>query len=270
MNCKICNSPTQYFGTAKVMGKYMATYLRCSKCAFIFVAGPTWLKEAYESPINQTDIGTVNRMMENSRTTKLIIDLFLRKSGRCLDYGAGYGLFVRRMRDLGYDFTAYDRYCKNIFAANFQVACLVGQQFDIVTAFEVMEHVEAPLEIFSEIFAHADAVLFSTEIVPEPAPRPGQWWYYGLDHGQHISFYAKTALEQVASAFGKRLSSYGGLHLISSKRIACGLFRISASRTMGKVWELVRTRPSLLPTDFERLRSEHLAIIGSNGGKPLR
>ena len=30
----------------------------------------------------------------------------------------------------------------------------------------------------------ADAVLVSTDLMPDPAPAPGTWWYYGAEHGQ--------------------------------------------------------------------------------------
>jgi len=264
MNCKICKSTTQPFGEAKVMGKYAASYRRCTRCAFIFVADPTWIEEAYQSPINKADIGPVNRMVVTSRATKLIIDLVFRKTQQCLDYGSGYGLFVRRMRDLGYDFKAYDRYCKNLFAADFQVPRLNGQKFDISTAFEVMEHAESPMETFDEIFAHADILLFTTDLVPIPTPALGQWWYYALEHGQHISFFTAQALEYVASAFGKKLSTTGaGLHLISHKRIKTRFMRLFVDETVGKLWELVRSRPSLLMTDFDRLRKQHIAEVGA-------
>jgi hypothetical protein len=245
------------------MGKYDATYRRCESCGFIFVPEPFWLPEAYQSAINRNDIGPVNRMVGTSRVTKCVIDLFLRGTTRYLDYGSGYGLYVRRMRDLGYDFTAYDKYCENVFAADFAIPDLNGHRFDLITSFEVMEHTESPMEVFDLIFAHADSTLFTTDLVPDPAPALGQWWYYGLDHGQHIAFFTRKALEHAARRFGKHLSTDGhGFHLITSRKVNARLFRMATRERWSKLWEIARPRRTLLLDDWNALRNRDNAALG--------
>jgi 2-polyprenyl-3-methyl-5-hydroxy-6-metoxy-1,4-benzoquinol methylase len=172
VNCKICKNITYSFGSSEVLGKYKASYQRCSSCGFIFVAEPFWLAESYAEPIARTDIGTISRGDENSRYTKAIIELFLNPSGAFLDFGAGFGILVRRMRDLGYSFSSLDPYCQNLFASTFRVESLVGATFDMITAFEVVEHAESPMEIFDCIFEHTDSLFFTTEIIPDPAKLP--------------------------------------------------------------------------------------------------
>jgi len=114
--CKICQAETRAFGETLIMGKHTASYRRCVSCGFLFAEEPHWLQEAYSDAITSTDMGTVSRTDRNSLMTKAVIDLFYRSSKTYLDYGAGYGMFVRRMRDLGYDFDAYDLHCHNMFA----------------------------------------------------------------------------------------------------------------------------------------------------------
>ncbi|MDP3071611.1 MAG: class I SAM-dependent methyltransferase [Opitutaceae bacterium] len=263
MNCPICQAATAHFGDAKIMGKHPASFRRCADCGFLFAPDPYWLPESYQSAINQTDIGSVSRADTFSRSTKAVIEFCLKDASRFLDYGAGYGIFVRKMRDNGYPFLAYDQYCENLFASDFKLEALTDQRFDLVTAFEVMEHLIDPLETFATIFRHADAVLFSTQLVPEPAPAVGTWWYFGLDHGQHISLYTRRTLELIASRHGKSLASDGSrLHLISSRRISSRWFRWLTGKKGAKLIELAVRRPSLLMTDFEQLRQAQLKKLG--------
>jgi hypothetical protein len=42
--------------------------------------------------------------------------------------------------------------------------------------------------------------MFSTLLVPEPAPKLEDWWYYGLEHGQHIAFYTRKSLAVLANS----------------------------------------------------------------------
>ncbi len=37
-----------------------------------------------------------------------------------MDFGAGHGVFVRMMRDKGFDFFWNDIYCKNLYAKDFE------------------------------------------------------------------------------------------------------------------------------------------------------
>jgi hypothetical protein len=159
------------------------------------------------------------------------------------------------MRDIGYDFLAYDRYCENLFSSQFRVESLDGSNFQLITAFEVIEHLENPIDIFAEVFNHSESVLFTTELVPTPPPLPGKWWYYGLDHGQHISFFTSTSLKYIANRFGKRFYSNGfNLHLMTSQQISEKIYKLSSNKSFCQWLHLLRRRPSLLQSDWQSLR----------------
>ncbi|MEI6315597.1 MAG: class I SAM-dependent methyltransferase [Syntrophus sp. (in: bacteria)] len=255
MKCRICKEKTKDFWHATILGKYDAIYKLCLSCGFIYVENPFWLAESYESAITSTDIGIVSRIEVNSQQTKSIIELFFDHTAKFLDYGAGYGMLVRRMRDIGYDFLAYDRYCENLFSSQFKVESLEGSSFQLITAFEVIEHLENPIDIFAEIFNHSESILFTTELVPAPPPLPGKWWYYGLDHGQHISFFTSTSLKYIANLFGKRFySNEINLHLMTSQQINEYYYRLSSNRSFYQWLHFLRQRPSLLQSDWQNLR----------------
>jgi hypothetical protein len=244
------------------MGKHVASYRSCGNCGFIFASDPYWLPEAYSSAITCTDIGTVSRTESCSLATKAVIDLFYHSAASFLDYGAGYGMFVRRMRDLGYNFLAYDTHCRNVFAEEFALGSLDGNQFDLTTAFEVLEHLENPMEVIGEIFAHSDNFLATTEIVPNPVPRLDEWWYFAPEHGQHISFYARKTLSIIAEKSKRFFYSNANLHLFSIKPINEFIFQ-RATRTRTAQWlGLWRRRKSLLEEDFHKRMKEVLRRLG--------
>ena len=49
--CKICDSNSHYFATAKVLQKYNVDYFQCSNCGFVQTEEPYWLDEAYSEAI---------------------------------------------------------------------------------------------------------------------------------------------------------------------------------------------------------------------------
>ncbi len=116
MICRICASPSSPFGTARLLDRHDVQYFRCPACGFVQTEEPYWLDEAYAEAITRTDLGLVARNQGFSVLSRAVIGAFFQSEGRFLDYGGGYGLFVRTMRDLGFDFRLYERQCPNLFA----------------------------------------------------------------------------------------------------------------------------------------------------------
>ena len=128
------------------------------------------------------------------------------------------------MRDIGFDFYWHDPYTQNIFAQGFEYPENCGE-IELLTAFENFEHFANPLEDLEKMFSITHNIIFSTELVPEPVPKPDEWWYYGLEHGQHVSFYSQQTLKIIAEKFGVNCYSYNNLHFFTRKKISktlCG------------------------------------------------
>src|ERR1700761_5584233 len=104
MPCRVCKRETVKIFVGKILNKYEVNYFRCKSCGFIQTEEPFWLEESYNSAINEIDIGPVNRAMTGSRLTEGIILSNLDRNEKFIDYGGGYGIFVRLMRDKGFDF----------------------------------------------------------------------------------------------------------------------------------------------------------------------
>ncbi|MDJ0555658.1 MAG: glycosyltransferase [Microcoleaceae cyanobacterium MO_207.B10] len=223
--CKVCGAASYYFDNAKILDKYNINYFQCSNCGFVQTEHPYWLGEAYSQPIASSDVGLVKRNIELSQITEDIINTLFSRQDKFLDYGSGYGLLVRLMRDSGLDFYGYDRYCENIFSQGFQVSNISDTKYELITAFEVFEHLVNPIAEIEQILNFSQNVLFSTKLLPKENPQPQDWWYYALAEGQHISIYTFKSLSILAARFKLKLYSYGNsLHLLTKQEISPHLF----------------------------------------------
>jgi methyltransferase family protein len=257
--CNICESPNELFGTGLVLNKYEVKFFRCSSCGFIQTETPYWLEEAYSKAIASSDIGYVGRNVGMARVTRALISLAFDANKRFIDYGGGYGMFVRLMRDAGFDFYRHDLHCENLFAHGFDLENLSPEEknkFELLTAFEVFEHLADPLSEVRKTLEFAPAIFFSTVILPEPAPPIGSWWYYVLEHGQHISFYTVRSLQILAEKFQLRLyTNRESLHLLSRTKISSAAFRLATTPKLLRLVNLIFRRESLLTKDAAEVTS---------------
>lgn len=223
MQCKICASPALLVKTLKVRQKYDAEYYLCDHCSFMFVGNHTWLAEAYEKPINITDTGYVLRNVFLSRKSLLLFLFLFGKDETYLDYGGGYGILTRLMRDYGLDFLWDDHYTENLFANGFEYK---QEKIKAQTCFECFEHLPDPLAEIEKMLAISKNIFFSTVLLPDNVPPTEDWEYYGLNHGQHVAFYSKKTLGIIAEKYGLHYSTDGvNLHLFSEKKVPDWLFR---------------------------------------------
>ena len=216
--CHICDSEIDFFSEGKVLRKYTISYYKCPKCGFVQTETPYWLDEAYSEAIVDADIGLAGRNYMLAHTVEAILKIcFNNKTINHLDYGGGYGLFTRLMRDRGFDFEWYDKYCVNIFAKYFTKK---KEHYDVVTAFELLEHLSNPYDDLDKIMGLGDIVICSTALLPSTCPKPHEWWYYVLDGGQHISFYTESAMRHIARHYNRYYCCVGDLHIFSRVKIS--------------------------------------------------
>jgi hypothetical protein len=252
MECKICSSETSLFGSAVLLNKHRIQYFRCDSCGFLQTEEPYWFQEAYCEVIARTDVGLVSRNLTFSQVTQTLISVFFDSDGKFLDYGGGYGLLVRMMRDQGFDFYWHDKWCDNLFAKAFEASEAGTETFELLTAFEVFEHLSHPLDELTEMLRFSKNVLFSTELLPVHAPPLGKWSYYCLEHGQHVSFYTVSSLSALAKRLDVNLYSNGSsLHLFTKKKISPFFFRLFSLYPMARVLNCFQRRKSLLKRDYE-------------------
>jgi hypothetical protein len=203
----------------------------------------------------------------------MIIALNSDSRGRFLDFGGGHGIFVRRMRDLGLDFHWEDKYCANLYAAGFE-ADPESVGYSLCTCFEVVEHLENPLEILRSLLDRSEMVLFSTELAPMHFEQFWNWPYIGQHHGQHIGFMQAKSLDWLASALGVQvLTNRSTLHFLSHRGRAAWRLRIPSARWSARMFNVFVKYDSLTLQDNALMAVPHTnnhSAVPSNTFEPKK
>ena len=259
MLCKICGHPSSGWSKVLILNKYDVQYYSCDYCGFIQTEPPYWLKEAYSSAIARSDIGLIGRNMKFASFCSCLIPMFYNSELPFLDYGGGNGMFVRMMRDRGFEFYWHDIYASNQFAEGFEAPH--DKRFSLITAFEVFEHLPHPLEFIEDMFHYSDTLVFSTRLLPHWKVAPADWWYFTPDTGQHVSLYSRESLELIAKKFNVQLSSNGvSLHVLSPRTIPAIILKALSYPpfAMAASGLLNIGRKSLLEDDYYHLTGRRL------------
>ncbi len=174
MQCKICQKETKKIFKARILNKYTINYFYCSDCGFLQTEEPFWLDEAYKNPINISDTGYLSRNIYLSKKLTILLFFLFNKKEKFLDYAAGYGVLVRLMRDIGFDFYWSDKYTQNLFARGFEGN--LSSKYEAVTIFESFEHFLNPLQEVENLLKYSENIIFTTELLPSSVPGPSEWW----------------------------------------------------------------------------------------------
>lgn len=194
-------------------------YHRCAACGFAFTIAfddltpAQFAEHIYNDEYVRADPDFLEVRPANS--ARLIEQSFGHAAAqlRILDYGGGDGRLARALTGLGFPHVeTWDP---------FYATDPPEGRFDLVTAFEVMEHSPTPRETLSQMLdfmAPGGMLFFSTLLQPEPAPRLEDWWYAAPRNG-HVSLYTRPALRALADSLGVATGSDAGLmHVVFRER----------------------------------------------------
>lgn len=235
--CPICCEHGKYIFKGKIMKKHDVDYYQCEKCGMIYTEPPYWLDDAYQDAIVPVDTGIMVRNVTDTIITNALIQLCYEDAHVFLDWGGGYGVFTRMMRDLGYNWLWYDKYSQNLLARGFEYDNINvsgdNKKVDFMSAFELFEHFENPREEMQNMLSVCDTILFSTELYSDKLDykQIAEWWYYAPQTGQHICFYSRVTLEYLAKE--NNVNYYklnNGLHLFTKKKIAAWKIKLLTSQ----------------------------------------
>ncbi|MCB0790162.1 MAG: class I SAM-dependent methyltransferase [Flavobacteriales bacterium] len=215
-SCLICGSAS----IAGLLGYHGSKGLvRCRACGFVFMERIPTEQElnAYYSSYSYTTEGylspiTVKRYQE-------LLDEFepYRKSGRLLDVGCGRGYFLIEARKRGWEVhgTEYSEAAIRLGERN-GITMHAGKLgpdsfpegvFDVVTSFEVMEHINNPLEDL----AHIHRALRDGGLYYCTTPNFNSLLRYHLkdryniiNYPEHLSYYTRSTLGRVLRTAGFR------------------------------------------------------------------
>jgi tetratricopeptide (TPR) repeat protein/SAM-dependent methyltransferase len=224
--CKVCQGPSQLFGVVdfnksciEAQGRtlplsgYPVYYRQCPHCGFLFTTGfDAWTPELFQKHIYNDEYIQVDPDFVEVRpagNAEMIAAGFgsFRGSMSVLDYGGGAGVFAQRLRDQGFTAATYDP-----FSSFNQVP---AETFDLITSFEVMEHVPFPQETVATLVSllkKNGIIVFSTLVQPEGFANLG-WWYASPRNG-HVSLYSSASLTRLFEPHGMKVKSFSeNIHL---------------------------------------------------------
>lgn len=216
VDCPACGGASEVFASGQVLLRHPVTYRRCCRCGSVFLPSPTWLDEAYSSAISALDVGLLERCLQLANVTDALIAAQRLRGGTFLDFAGGYGTLTRLMRDRGRDFRHHDPMCDNLFAAGFEGR--LDTAYDLVTAYEVLEHLTDPVAELSAVAAQTDILVVTTQVLPDPPPLPGAWDYYAPRSGQHVTFWTVDGLRALARSLDFELTTAGRLVHVLHRR----------------------------------------------------
>jgi 2-polyprenyl-6-hydroxyphenyl methylase/3-demethylubiquinone-9 3-methyltransferase len=197
------HSGNDHFAEARQFGDYgvQIAYFRCSDCGLVFTnALDAWKPADFKAHIYNGDYGLADPPFESERPTRnarMIAGLWHADKAELtfLDFGGGAGAMARCLRDLGVACESSDSF--------YGVAAPL-KRFDVVTCFEVIEHVphfaqKACLEAISAQLAPGGTVLLSTTIL-DPTVTVEHW--YICPRNGHITMHSAKSLALLAAGSG--------------------------------------------------------------------
>jgi len=224
--CKCCGGATTLFaeydfsrscedhkGPVFAKSGISVSYYRCTSCGFIFTSHfDNWSGNDFAERIYNSDYIRVDPEFDSTRPRYMAGELEKMlgpfKAGiSLLDYGGGRGKMIEELGGRGFGkLDCFDPY--------FSSGAKPSAKFDLVTAFEVVEHSPNPMASFEDALSYVapkGALLFSTFILgrrPDP-----KFWYIAPRNG-HISIHSWESLQRLASRLKvKCLSLDDNMHL---------------------------------------------------------
>lgn len=230
--CRICGSQASLFDVVdfnksceEARGKFLPRsgaavyYARCDTCGFCYAPEfQKWARDDFRRHIYNERYVEVDPEYLDVRpraNATLLRNTFREQAPaiRHLDYGGGGGLLSTLLREGGWTSASYDPFVDTTVSPG-----ELGR-FNLITAFEVFEHVVDPNALMSDLqalLAPGGMVIFSTDL-SDGKIVPGQrltWWYASPRNG-HVSLFSGASLGMLARNFGFNLCSFShGLHAL--------------------------------------------------------
>jgi Methyltransferase domain len=261
VGCRLCHGPVDKQFGLRLLGRHEVNYSRCRDCGSLQTDEPYWLTEAYATSLTVSDVGAVRRCLTCRAVIWLVLRSLRQRQARLLDFGGGSGLLCRLLRDVGIDAWTCDAYGSSEYALRFQADIDTAEpgSFDVVTAFEVLEHLPHPDRDLEKLFRLCPQILLaSTE--PYLDGSDASWWYLSPHTGQHVFFYSPRGLQTIADRFGYALLSIGGWHLFTRRPIGAWTRRLLRRLLSARSLMLWRVILEAMPSQAFVTRDHQLSL----------
>lgn len=255
----VCPISSSHEKLKYLFDKNNTSIYRCKNCG-LYVANIEWDQAQYEEDSYYTmTYGSVNKILEewgfrwNYILTKLAI--FVPPPATIVDVGAGNGSFVFLSEKAGYKAEGLELSQKQIDFAKSHLNVHLQKEFldsfskynyDIVTAFNVIEHVPAPKQFLYSLREHARRSGFVCITTPNTSSFKRLFWgarrWEMIDPPHHLNLFTRKALFEIIEDCGLKIVCYEYLSTY-----------LRPLRKFGPLARLVK------PLVFDLLRLTHLA-----------
>ncbi len=208
--CLMCGSPdlTEAFRLEVEHGRFDSPYHECKECRSLQLSRVERGPPPAVAGIGDFDVGSVQRSILTALLVRALrYSRLLRRSARCLDFGAGLGLLVRLLRDQGIDAWGVDKFQRMAACESFQIEPDAPRgPFDFVILLEVFEHLLKPFEELSAITSTMGPhgmLLIHSELY-DARIHGRDWTYLHPEWGGHVNFASREGMERMAARLGFR------------------------------------------------------------------
>jgi len=191
--------------------------VKCKNCGFVFmkqIPSPEELNEHYktysydkERTLTSMTIASYNRTLDEFER--------YRKTNRLLDVGCGVGHFLEVARQRGWQVfgTEYSEKAVEIATEKgiimqkgaLSISSYEPQSFDVITSFEVIEHINNPVDELNKIkqLLRPGGLFYCT--TPNFNSLLRYWFkdrYKVIEYPEHLSYYTRKTLNKVICEYG--------------------------------------------------------------------
>jgi len=191
--------------------------VKCDDCDLIYVnprPRPDIVMNSYAASVDQVYVGAGATRETTFRRCVQTVEKYA-KRGKMLDVGAAAGFFVKAAHDLGWDAMGVEpsrwlaeygssKLGVNIIPATLQAASFPDNSFDVVTMWDVLEHVPDPADDLRETLR----ILRPGGMLLVNFPDAGTWlarlagknWWFFLS--VHLTYFTQSTLKKMLLKVG--------------------------------------------------------------------
>ena len=212
--CYLCNHPAQIF--LKVKNK---SILRCNNCKLTYTRDLA----SFNGIIREDGEKFVREYLKEASLYKEYFDSIIKiilkhkKPQSLLDVGCGVGIFLQKVKDIGWNAIGVDmskaavQYARSrgldVRLGKIEELKFKPRSFDVITLFQTIEHIEDPIRILKKIYSllRRGGILILTTPSEESfmARVLGKFWF-GYRNIEHLYFFNNQSLATMQTKVGFR------------------------------------------------------------------
>lgn len=215
VSCNLCGADETEF----LFTKGNLRVVRCKRCSLAYLNPRIVKEELKERYAGDYSLGYIaKKASKRKRARKIVKKIFkLKKRGKFLDIGSSAGFILEAARKRGFEPYGVEisphglRYARdelklNVFDGYLEDACFPDNFFDVVTMYNLLEHLPDPLKSLKEVsrIAKPDGLIeiWTPNFGHWKARRLGRDWQNIIPH--HFYYFSLETLKRMLERVGLR------------------------------------------------------------------